>query len=389
MPLVTYQQVKPFAAAIRKAARNRTMPPWFADPCCGHFSNDPSLTKQQIAAISAWVDASAPAGNTQDAPPPVRWTKRWKITRPDVVLTMPVAAKIPASGETPYQEIIIPTHFKKDRWVQMCEIRPGDAMAVHHAVAYVRPPNSNWLRGAPIGVPFSANQLPTAKLRRDAQWTTSEILLLYAPGSPPGRWPKGFAKFVSAGSDIVLQMHYMTMGHPMEDRTSIGLVFAKEPPQKRVLTLQLTNDKFVIPPGDPNKRVEVHGSIPNDCLLLSLFPHMHLRGKAFRYNLYRKGQPMKPLLFVHYNFHWQLHYRFAKPIPLKAGDVLQAIATFDNSKDNPYNPDPTAAVYWGDGTSSGMMIGFFNVAVPVGVDKKQFFVRKREPRLQRSSVQEP
>jgi hypothetical protein len=378
MPLVTYQQVKPFAAAIRKAVRDRTMPPWSADPCCGHFSNDPSLTRQQMAAISAWVDAAAPAGNPHDAPSPVHWIKRWKIEKPDAVLTMPVAAKIPANGEMPYQEIIIPTHFKKDRWVQMCEIHPGDPMAVHHVVAYVRPPNSDWLRGAPIGVPFSANQLSTAKLRHDAQWTTSEILLLYAPGSPPGRWPKGFAKFVPAGSDIVLQMHYMTMGHPMEDRTSIGLVFAKKPPQKRVLTLQLTNDKFVIPPGDPNKRVEVHGSIPNDCLLLGLFPHMHLRGKTFRYNLYRKGQPMKTLLFVHYDFHWQLHYRFAKPIPLKAGDVLQAIATFDNSKDNPYNPDPTAAVYWGDGTSSGMMIGFFNVAVPAGVDKRQFFVRKAE-----------
>ncbi|MGH9639242.1 MAG: hypothetical protein ACRD3Y_04220 [Bryobacteraceae bacterium] len=257
MPLVTYRQVKPFAAAIRKATRSRTMPPWFADPCCGHFSNNPSLTKQQIAAISAWVDAGAPAGNPHDAPPPVHWIKGWKIAKPNVVFTMPVAKRIPATGELPYQEIIIPTHFKKDHWVQMCEIRPGNAMVVHHAVAYVRPPNSKWLRGAPIGVPFSANQLATPKLRRDAQWTTSEILLLYAPGSPPGRWPEGFAKFIPAGSDIVLQMHYMPMGHATEDRTSIGLVFAKKPPQKRVLTLQLTNDTFTIPPDETDMRVGV------------------------------------------------------------------------------------------------------------------------------------
>ncbi|HEX7361004.1 MAG TPA: thiol-disulfide isomerase [Bryobacteraceae bacterium] len=379
MPLVTYRQVKPFAAAIRKAVRSRTMPPWFADPCCGHFSNNPSLTKQEIAAISAWVDAGAPAGNPHDAPPPVHWTKGWRIAKPDVVFTMPVAAKIPASGDTPYKEIIIPTHFKKNRWVQMCEIRPGNSMAVHHAVAYVRPPNSNWLRGAPIGVPFSANQLPTPKLRRDAQWTTSEVLLLYAPGSPPGRSPTGFAKFIPAGSDIVLQMHYMTMGHPMEDRTSIGLVFAKNPPHMRVLTLQLTNDTFTIPPGDPDMRVGVHGSIPNDCLLLSLFPHMHLRGKTFTYYLDTPGKPRRTLLLVHYNFRWQLHYRLAKPIPLKTGDILQAVATFDNSGNNPDNPNPSVAVSWGDQSSSGMMIGFFNVAVPAGIDKKQFFVRKRQP----------
>lgn len=380
MPLVTYRQVKPFAAAIRNVTSKRIMPPWFADPCCGHFSNDPSLTPQQIAAISAWVGAGAPAGNRRDAPPPVRWTTGWNIAPPDAVFTMPVVKKIPATGDVPYQYIIMPTHFKKDRWVSQVEIRPSNRMVVHHAVAYVRPPNSNWLRGAPVGVPFSADDLPRGKLRRDAKWTTSEILLVYAPGSSPDHLPKGFAKFITAGSDIVLQMHYTTHGHATQDRTSIGLVFAKQPPAKRVLTLQLTNHTFIIPPGDPDKRVEVHGSIPNDCLLLSFFPHMHLRGKTFKYNLYVPGQPMRTLLFVHYNFYWQMTYRLAKPIPLKPGDLLQAVATFDNSKDNPHNPDPTVAVRWGDQTWAEMMVGFFDVAVPAQVDKQQFFVRKHPPK---------
>ena len=405
MALETYQQVRPFAAAIRTVTSNRTMPPWFAneaanefanepanepaDPCCRRFSNDPSLTPDQIATLSAWADAHAPAGNPHDAPPPVRWTEGWNIDQPDVVLQMPKPKSIPASGDIPYQYIILPTHFKEDRWVRMSEIRPGNRMVVHHAVAYIRDPASTWLRGAPAGVPFSADDLPTAALRHDAMWTTSDILLVYAPGSLPDQWPAGFAKLVPAGSDIVLQMHYTTHGHateaqrasgarfaPLEDRTSIGLVFSKEPPRKRVLTLQLTNDRFLIPPGDPDHRVEVHGSLPNDALLLSFFPHMHLRGKTFEYNILEPGGRIRTLLRIpHYDFYWQLSYRLRNPIPLNAGTVLQAVATFDNSKKNPHNPDPDSAVTWGEQTWAEMMVGFFDVAVDPSIDKRQFFIR--------------
>jgi hypothetical protein len=376
MPLETYQQARQYAGSIQATTEARTMPPWFADPCCGRFSNDPSLTNAQIATLSAWADAHAPAGDPRDAPPPVDWTKGWNIDEPDVVLHMPVAKRIPASGDVPYQYIILPTHFKKDRWVRMSEIRPSNRMVVHHAVAYIRDLKSTWLRGAPIGVPFSADDLPPGKLRRDAMWTTSDILLVYAPGSLPDEWPPGFAKLVPAGSDIVLQMHYTTHGHRTEDRTSVGLVFSKQPPKKRVLTLQLTNDRFLIPPGDPDHRVEVHGSLPNDALLLSFFPHMHLRGKTFEYNIVEPGGRVRTLLRIpHYDFYWQLSYRLAKPLPLKAGTILQAVATFDNSKNNPHNPDPDSAVTWGEQTWAEMMVGFFDVAVDPSIDKQQFFVR--------------
>jgi hypothetical protein len=376
MPLESYAQAKQYAMAIREVTEKRTMPPWFADPCCGHFSNDPSLTADQIRTLAAWVDEKTPSGDPKDAPPPVHWVQGWNIEKPDLVLQMPVPKKIPASGDVPYQYIIIPTHFKEDRWVRMSEIKPINRMVVHHAVAYVRDPESSWLRGAPIGVPFSADDLPTDAQRRDAMWTTSDILLVYAPGSEPDRWPQGFAKLVPAGSDIVLQMHYTTHGHATQDQTSIGLVFSKEPPVKRVLTLQLTNDHFLIPPGDPDHQVEVHGSLPNDALLLSFFPHMHLRGKSFEYNILEPHGRVETLLRIpHYNFYWQLSYRLAKPMPLKAGTVLQAVATFDNSNNNPHNPDPDSAVTWGDQTWAEMMVGFFDVAVDPGVDKQQFFVR--------------
>ncbi len=377
MPLETYRQTRLYAAAIRDAVEKRTMPPWFADRCCGHFSNDPSLTQDQISTIASWVGAHAPEGNPADAPPPMHWTKGWNIDQPDAVLSMPIPKQIPAAGDVPYQYIIIPTHFKENRWVRMSEIRPSNRMVVHHAVAYIRGPDSSWLRGAPVGAPFSADDLPTQAERRDAMWTTSDILLVYAPGSLPDAWQPGFAKLLPAGSDIVLQMHYTTHGHPMQDRTSIGLVFSKEPPRKRVLTLQLTNDHFLIPPGVPDYRAEVRGTLPNDALLLSFFPHMHLRGKSFEYNILEPGGRVRTLLRIpHYDFYWQLSYRLADPIPLKAGTTLQAVATFDNSKNNPHNPDPDSAVTWGEQTWAEMMVGFFDVAVDPSVDKQQFFIRR-------------
>lgn len=174
-------------------------------------------------------------------------------------------------------------------------------------------------------------------------------------------------------------MHYTANGQAASDQTAIGMVFAKQPPNKRVLTLQLTNDHFVIPPGDPDYHVEAHGSLPNDALLLSFFPHLHLRGKEFAYNIVHpeKSGPdeFETLLRVRYNFYWQLSYRLAEPLPLKAGTILQAAAVYDNSHQNPHNPDPDAAVTWGDQTSDEMMVGFFDIAVDPGVDKTQFFMR--------------
>ncbi|MGB6484635.1 MAG: cytochrome c [Candidatus Acidiferrales bacterium] len=379
MPLVTYAQTRRFASQIKNKVTHRIMPPWFADPCCGHFSNDPSLTAQQIATLAAWVDAGAPAGNPRDAPPPRHWATGWIIPQPDDIVKMPAPVSLPATGDVEYTYEIVPTHFKNDEWVEMSEIRPSSRANVHHAVVYIRPPNSRWLQHAPIGVPFTASTLKDAQDQRDAQWTDSDILLVYAPGSSPDNWPEGMAKFIPAGSDLVFQMHYITKGRATTDQTSIGLVFSKQPPKQRVLTLQLTNDHFIIPPGVSDFRVEVHGTLPNDCTLLSFFPHMHLRGAKFEYNIiHPNGTPsgnVETLLRVHYNFYWQLSYRLAQSRFLKAGTELQAVAWYDNSKNNPHNPDPTVAVRWGDQTYDEMMVGFFDVAVPANIDKWRFFIR--------------
>jgi hypothetical protein len=377
--LVTYAQARAKASTIADVTRVRKMPPWFADPRFGHFSNDPSLAPNEIATLAAWNEAGAPAGDPRDAPLPRQWAAGWNIPQPDIVVQMPKPVALPARGDIDYTYEIVPTGFTEGKWVQMSEIRPSSRENVHHAVVYIRPSDSKWLRHAPVGVPFTASDLSDEQDRRDAHWTDADILLVYAPGSSPDNWPAGMAKFVPAGSDLVFQMHYVAHGHPASDQTSIGIVFAKEPPKQRVLTLQLTNDRFVIPPGVDDYRVEVFGTLPNDATLLSFFPHMHLRGKTFEYNIVHGSGPERgnteTLLRVNYDFFWQLSYRLAEPLQLKAGTKLQAVAWFDNSRNNPHNPDPDAAVRWGDQTYDEMMVGFFDVAVRADLDKWKFFVR--------------
>ena len=375
MPLVTYGQTRPFSDAIVHSVEMKMMPPWFADPRYGHFSNDPSLSDQEIATLVSWAHSGASAGDPRAAPPPRKWAAEWNIPQPDLVVKMPKPVPIPAEGEIEYTYEIVPTHFTRDRWVEMSEFRPGSPDHVHHAVVYIRPPDSEWLRHAPLGQPFTASTLEDPEERRQAHETTSDLLLVYAPGSSPDQWPDGMAKFVPAGSDLVFQMHYTSNGAPDQDQTSIGLVFAKSPPTERVITLQLNNHALIIPPGADDFRVEVQGTLPHDATLLSLFPHMHLRGKRFEYDIVHDDGSVEVLLRVNYHFHWQLSYRLREPRWLKAGTKLRAIAWYDNSKNNPHNPDPTQTVTWGDQTSDEMMVGFFDVAVPAAMDKWKFFER--------------
>ena len=379
MPLVTYEQTRRWSKAIERAVESRKMPPWFADPGYGRFANDPSLTNEEIKRLARWAEAKAPPGNPREAAQGPSWTTAWNIPSPDEVVRMPKAVALPARGDVEYTYEVVPTNFTQDRWVQMSEIRPLRRENVHHAVVYIRPPGSEWLRHAPLGIPFTASTLKDPQDRRDAEFTTSDILLVYAPGSSPDQWPEGMAKFIPRGSDLVFQMHYVTRGKPTTDQTSIGLIFAKQPPARRILTLQLTNSHFLIPPGADDYRVEVHGTLPNDASLLSFFPHMHLRGKRFEYNLVRSDGSVETLLRVDYDFYWQLSYRLDVPRSLHAGTELQAVAWYDNSRKNPHNPDPDSAVRWGDQTYDEMMVGFFDIAVAPDLDKEHYFIRQSQP----------
>ena len=360
MAFSTYQQTRPWAKAIREAVQTRKMPPWFADPCCGKFSNDRSLTSSERETLARWADSGAQQGRESDAPPPKQWPEGWNIgtsnTAPDAVIEMPRAFRVPKTGAVEYQYFIAPTGFQQDRWVQSVEVRPSERAVVHHAVVYIREPGDTWTRGP----------------------TKADILAVYAPGSAPEVYPAGMAKLVKAGSDLVFEIHYTPSGKAVEDRIKVGMVFAaaQHPPDKRVLTLQMDNEKFLIPAGDRDFRMSVWGTLPNDALLLGFFPHMHLRGTAFEYNrLLDDGLPETLLRVKPYDFYWQLYYRLAEPMPLKKGTRLNWIATYDNSAANPRNPDPAADVRYGPQSWEEMMVGFFDVAVDASVDKAAFFVR--------------
>lgn len=375
MPFLTYQQTRPWARAIREAVLLKKMPPWFAEPGYGPFSNDRALTKEEIDTLVRWADGGAPEGDRKDGPRPRHWTEDWNIPKPDLVLGMPAPFPLPSFGDVEYQYIVVPAGLKEDKWVEMAELRPGSPAVVHHAVVYVREPGSTWLRDAKPDIPYvPPGRTPRERLLNGT--TTSDILLVYAPGNVPEKWPQGFAKLIKAGSDFVFQMHYTPNGRVLSDQTRVGLIFTPTVPEHRVITLQLGNDHFVIPPGHPDYRVAAWGTLPNDALLLSLFPHMHLRGKSFEYNIVETGGKRRTLLRVSpYNFHWQLSYRLAQPVALQADTKLECVAYFDNSANNPNNPDPDDAVRFGPQSWEEMMIGFFDVAVDARTDKPAYFVR--------------
>jgi hypothetical protein len=349
------------------------MPPWFADPHYGKFTNERTLSQREIDMLVTWARSGAPEGNPKDAPAPLSFTEGWGMGKPDVVFEMPNAFEIPASGTIEYQYIVIPTGFTEDKWVVQAEARPGNRAVTHHVICSVREPGSKWMSEAVPGVPFVPkkrrrdDQKPKDERATEDGSGATELLVGYAPGMAPMELKPGQAKLIKAGSDFVLQLHYTTNGRPATDRTRIGLIFAKDPPRERVFTANTMNTKFVIPPGEPNQKVEAQITLQQEARLIDLMPHMHLRGKDFVYRLvYPTGESETVLNVPRFDFNWQLFYYLDQPKVLPKGTRIECTAHFDNSANHPGNPDPTVEVRWGDQSWEEMMIGWFDLAVDAG-----------------------
>jgi hypothetical protein len=350
---------------IDEVVREGRMPPWHARDPIGRFANDARLSPDEKQLIHRWVRAGAPEGNPDDLPEPRQFTTGWQMPEPDLVLAVQKEPfQVPASGEVRYQNFVVDPGFTEDKWVRAAECRPGNRAVVHHMIAFILPPGSG--------------------PRDDISTIGSLWLVAAAPGTPPMILADGLAKLVPAGSKLLFQVHYTPNGVPQEDLSHLGLVFA-DPKMviKEVGTWRAANTEFAIPPGAANYTVRATHKFRKDAMLLTVFPHMHLRGKSFRFEAeYPDGRREVILDVPRYDFGWQNSYEFAVPHPIPAGTRLTCTAIFDNSPDNPNNPDPTATVRWGDQTWDEMMAGHFELVL-ADQDPKQRSVRRTELFLER------
>jgi hypothetical protein len=372
MSFLAYKDARPFAKAIKEAVLTKRMPPWFADPHAGKFANDSSLKADDIATLAAWADSGAKEGDAAHAPKPVQFVQGWNIGNPDLVVELPKPHAVPAKGTIDYIYYVLPLNLKEDTWISAAEVRPGNREVVHHVIAFVRPPGAKWLKNAPLGEPY----IPKSGEGGTpfGQWVGA-----YAPGMPPDQMLPGQGRLLKAGSDVVLQMHYTANGKEATDKTRIGFVFAKEPVKERVVTLASANDKFEIPPGAPNHEVRSSITLREETKLATLMPHMHLRGKAFEMRaVYPSGETEVLLRVPRYDFNWQLIYRPVAQKVLPKGTKIECTAHFDNSANNKSNPDPSAAVRFGEQSWEEMMIGFFDVAVAPDMDASDVIRGRRK-----------
>ncbi len=375
MALLTYEDALAWSGMIQEVVSDGRMPPWHADPRHGTFSNDRRLSKQEKADLLAWIDGGCPKGDVSELPPPRTFAEGWRIGKPDVVFQMGETFTVPAEveGGLEYQYFVVPTRFQEDRWVQAAEARPGNRAVVHHIIVYVMPPNRGQGAGQALGRlalpgrgPAPGQGRGAGRGQRGPDGIGQGLLVAHAPGDLPLVLPAGTAKRVPKGSLLLFQMHYTPNGREQDDRSSVGLVFAKEPPRYEAKSRSIAQRRLNIPPREGNYESHAEGTFERDAELISLMPHMHLRGKDFLYRVTFPDGKAETLLSVpRYDFGWQSNYRLAKPLPLPKGTRIDCTAHFDNSAENPNNPDPTRWVRWGDQTWQEMMIGFVDYRVPV------------------------
>ncbi len=389
MSLLTYKDARPWAAAMREAVVSRKMPPWGADPTVGHWSNDPRLSAAEIETIKNWAAGQKLEGDPKEMPPAPNFPDGWKIGKPDVVIAIPEHT-LAGTGPDEYTYVNVPTNFKEDRWIVAAELRPGNRKIVHHAHVFVQDaPGSSateakgkkgsdnpsveyakWLRiqqgslewvrpEAPViddGCAVDDNGLFPGSKSSDL----GSLISSYLPGRGPDVYPSGTARKIAAGSTVNFQIHYSrTTGKTETDATSVGLVFAKEPPRQISRRIDLSNQMFLVHAGDPDQEVTECHTFDKNVLITSLTPHMHLRGKAMQIIADLPDGGRQTLLSVpDYEFNWQFTYRSKDPVYLPKGTRIEVHGHFDNSANKRGNPDPTKVIRWGSASENEMMDGW-------------------------------
>ncbi len=356
--LTTYEDVKSHAPMIKQVVERGIMPPWFAaaseeaaaaeERKTSLWANDRSLSETDKADLLAWISGSRAEGDASDAPKLRSFTSEWEIGKPDAVFVFPQAVPVKATGTMPYESVLIDTKLTEDKWVQAIEIQPGDRGVVHHMLVYVQTPGRK-----------ESSRMDDLLDEVGGFWG------VYVPGNATLIYPPGFAKLLPKGCKLRCQVHYVPSGTATSDRSRIGVVFAKEPPQHEVHVVGLADLKISIPAGARFHREEVMLRMPADIRVISLLPHMHARATACRYRVIGEHDKSRPLLDIpRYDFNWQLLYRFHEPQPVARGETIKFTVWYDNSDQNPANPDPTATVRWGQQTTDEMHLGYVEYFIP-------------------------
>lgn len=338
--LLTYAGVKARAEWIHEVVREERMPPWHADPRHGTFANDRRLPAEEADILLAWIEQGCIKGDEKDLPPPATFPEGWRIGKPDRIVSMASEFTVPATGVLPYKKFTVDPGFKEDTWVEAAEVRPGNARVVHHVIVYIQTP----------GKPLYALD------------GTASSLVGWAPGDMPTIYKPGTAKKIPAGAKLVFEVHYTPDGTEQKDRSSVAMRFAAKPPEHVVETNILANLLLRIPPGAPNYSSQMTFTFKKDALILGLLPHMHLRGTSARYELtYPDGKTETILSVPDYDFAWQSVYRFVEPLRVPKRTKLVWSGTWDNSPDNPRNPDPKKEIGWGLQTWDEMHNGWMDL----------------------------
>ncbi len=356
--LETSKDVTSHKAVIKKVIEGGTMPPWNAEPekAKSHvktFKNDRSIPEQDKADLFAWFEAGAPEGNAADAPLPRPYSTDWVIGKPDLVLQLPKEIQVKATGVMEYIEVIVDTELAEDKYVVAAEIQPSDKSVVHHVLCFALPPK----KPGEFEVPK----------RGEGQG----YFAAYVPGNSHQILPDGFGRKLQKGARIKFQLHFTPNGKATTDQCKVAFKFAEKPPANEIRVFPLGNPKIEIPPGDSNHKEIAEYKLPIDANVTAFSPHMHVRGKAAKYEAELPNGDIKELLMVpHYDFNWQLRYELAEPAVFPKGTILRYTAWYDNSDGNPSNPNPKKTVKWGDQTYDEMMLGYIEFYMPALAKKK-------------------
>ncbi|MFC4310839.1 redoxin domain-containing protein [Steroidobacter flavus] len=330
--MTSYDMIKGFSPMIREVVRTERMPPWHADPHYNVFSNDRSLSKDEIKKLVHWIEAGSPRGGGSD---PLKDLKKqwpeWALGEPDLIVEIP-AFDVPATGVIPYQMPSADNPLGHDVWVRAVDFQPGDRTVLHHIIATMGSNAESVRDGGSLGG--------------------------YVPGAGPMLLPAETGVLIKKDAKFFFQMHYTVSGKPARDVSRMGLYFRKDAPQYQMRSAVLLNPRLKIPANTKEHTESASKTFDHDVIVYNLLPHSHFRGKASDFiATYPDGRTETLLSVPNYDFNWQTTYELKTPKLLPAGTKVTHHTTWDNSAQNKANPDPNREVPWGQQTWDEMLYG--------------------------------